>query len=349
MRTGTTERVFEVIQEIQRKQRAMRHARERAQSLALSPEVQASDPVEYLRDLLEFPVALLSASSPPPDPRGYAVMRRGSGLPSAQNARAIDDAELRTMERSLGPRAEEILHQVMVTDIPIDVLQVAEELGLFVQETTLSGDLDGCLVTDGRVGGVLINKAIEDPRRRRFTLAHEIGHFVLHKDLPVVREQVDEVGSFFHSMNEKQANTFAGYLLMPPHSVPEDLGKNPPSLAQVDDLAESFDVSLAAALRRIVRESHWRCALVVTRDGIVQWAVRSPYFESYIPTGTRPHRDTSAALLLRTNGPNEDSTRLPAAAWTQGPLVEQDAELSEESRRLDNGYVYTLLTVIEQE
>jgi hypothetical protein len=40
--------------------------------------------------------------------------------------------------------------------------------------------------------------------------------------------------------------------------------------------------------------------------------------------------------------------RLPADAWSEGALVEEGAELHEESRRLENGYVYTLLTVIEQ-
>jgi hypothetical protein len=56
-----------------------------------------------------------------------------------------------------------------------------------------------------------------------------------------------------------------------------------------------------------------------------------------------------ANLLLRTGGQHEDHNRLPAATWTEGALVEEEVELWEESRRLENGYVYTLLRVMDPE
>jgi Zn-dependent peptidase ImmA (M78 family) len=258
--------------------------------------------------------------------------------------------QLQALERLVAPKAEKAVQEAGIAHPPVDIYRVAEEMGLFIQETRLSGKLDGCIVTDGIIGGILINTAIEDKRRRRFTGGHEMGHFVLHRhDIRVLRESIDDVSSFYQDRMEQEANTFASYLLMPPFLMPADLGKRPPSLAEADEFGERFEVSLAAVLRRLVRASHWRCAFVVTQDGVVQWTVRSPQFDGYIPTSRKPHRDSMAALLLRTPGDHEDAARLPAEAWIEGPLAEEEVEVQEESRRLANGYVYTLLTVIESD
>lgn len=68
------------------------------------------------------------------------------------------------------------------------------------------------------------NEIAKDANRLHFTLAHEIGHIVLHKNL--IRNDIDEIendsvqrlsmaSNEFLSMIETQANTFASYLLMP--------------------------------------------------------------------------------------------------------------------------------------
>jgi len=54
-----------------------------------------------------------------------------------------------------------------------------------------------------------------------------------------------------------------------------------------------------------------------------------------------------ARLLLESDGPDEDATLLPASAWVEGPLAEEDIQIYEQSRRLPSGYVYSLLTVMD--
>jgi Zn-dependent peptidase ImmA (M78 family) len=347
MKKSTVQSLFQELQAMQQKKQVVREARERAAREAAAVHIR--DPADYLRGVLNFPPAFLIAQNRPNSAPGYAMLRRGEAPASAAGRWSMDDFQLRVMEKALAPRAEQTLREVMVTEAPIDLRKVADELGLLVQEAPLDDNLDGCLVTDGTVGGILLNRNVQDEHRRRYTLGHEIGHFVLHKDVRVLPETVDEVGSFFLDRIEREANTFSSYLLMPPFLMPKNLGQEPPTLEQGDALVEHFQVSLAAALRRLVRESHWGCALVVTRDGEIQWAVRSQYFEAFIPTGKRPHQNTMAAMLLRTGGPDQDGSKVPAHAWVEGTLAEGDAQVGEQSRRLENGYVYSLLTLMDQE
>jgi Zn-dependent peptidase ImmA (M78 family) len=82
-------------------------------------------------------------------------------------------------------------------------------------------DLAGFLYLTGRFGRVFVNAA--DPvQRRRFTAAHELGHFVLHRDLMAGKGSlgdspatVIEVEDDTAAEMERQANRFAAELLMP--------------------------------------------------------------------------------------------------------------------------------------
>lgn len=87
----------------------------------------------------------------------------------------------------------------------------------------LDEDLAGFLYVSGLFGRVFVNAADPVPRRR-FTAAHELGHFVLHREqmggkvsLGDTATTVVEVENDEAVAMERQANRFAAELLMPPH------------------------------------------------------------------------------------------------------------------------------------
>jgi Zn-dependent peptidase ImmA (M78 family)/transcriptional regulator with XRE-family HTH domain len=142
-----------------------------------------------------------------------------------------------------------------------DVAILADEVGVVVARMPLGNDPDspdGCSAIDPDTGVpyVLINS--DKPRvRRRFTIAHELGHLALgHLDGGQV--VVDEtVGG--KSAEEKQANTFAAGLLMPADGVTgavkrlsERLGDPPDPLDWIVWLVASFGVSEQAAAYRLI-------------------------------------------------------------------------------------------------
>jgi hypothetical protein len=109
------------------------------------------------------------------------------------------------VSRSVDPRvearaaAEALLVERGVTGPPVDVVSIAEALGLQVSYTAL-GDVDGEL----REGRIRVNKD-HDLGRQRFTIAHELGHLRLHTHHGGRGKEA-----------ERQADAFAGALLLPP-------------------------------------------------------------------------------------------------------------------------------------
>lgn len=103
---------------------------------------------------------------------------------------------------------------------PVDVGAIARDLGVKVDRMSLGGAVAGTLTRDSRRGGwsgflCLINSD-DHPRRQRFTLAHELAHFILHRDL-IDTSLVDDTmyrGGLSDPM-ERQANKLAADILMP--------------------------------------------------------------------------------------------------------------------------------------
>ena len=121
------------------------------------------------------------------------------------------------------PRADELrarYHQLYAADdLPVPVQAIAEDLlGLLVEEVPLDG-ISGLLYPDRRT--VLVN-ANDVPARRRFTLAHEVGHWVCQvqegRGAPVMC-RAEDVAYDSNRVLEREANIFAAELLMPERAV----------------------------------------------------------------------------------------------------------------------------------
>jgi Zn-dependent peptidase ImmA (M78 family) len=189
-------------------------------------------------------------------------LREGSaGETGAQGFPTLDVPEdLGDLERGYRG-AEEFRERYGLGESPIaDVTMLVDEVGVVVARMPLGGDErspEGCSAVDPetRAAYILINS--DKPRvRRRFTIAHELGHLALghlHGGEVVVDETVGG-----RSPREREANAFAAGLLMPKGGVrgalgrlEERLGKQPRPLDWIVWLAASFGVSDQAAAYRL--------------------------------------------------------------------------------------------------
>jgi len=107
------------------------------------------------------------------------------------------------------------------TRAPVDVVAAARDLGINVYSKLLLGGVSGILRRDEKLGGpsgfVILVQSTHHQNRQRFTVAHEIGHFILHRknaDLDGGIED-DEFYRALSSPQEREANQFAADLLMP--------------------------------------------------------------------------------------------------------------------------------------
>lgn len=163
-------------------------------------------------------------------------------------------------QESIEAYAEDVLEKCGITEAPVPVEQVADILGLVVEYTELGVDVSGLLVLEDESGAIGVNST-HAPVRQRFTIAHELGHFCLHKNWsdvfidsefePRFRDRRSSRGE---NPEEIQANKFAAALLMPKsildHYIAEegiDIGDD----EQVEELAGRFEVSVTAMTYRL--------------------------------------------------------------------------------------------------
>ena len=135
-----------------------------------------------------------------------------------------------------------------LTHTPVDLDGMADALGLTVERTPLGGDIAGKIERRARGYHVTLNSR-DSARRRRFTLAHEIAHFVLHRDL--IGDGITDSGLYRSSLTdeiERQANRYAADLLMPAAKVRQFWREGLRSIAQ---MATQFEVSHEAAEIRL--------------------------------------------------------------------------------------------------
>lgn len=122
--------------------------------------------------------------------------------------------------------ASDLLHKQWMRGfprrIPIDVEQIAYELGIrVVEDASLEkNDIIGAICFEGDGPTIKINPYQNSYiPRRRFTIAHEIGHYCLHMDsngsgFVDSKKTMSRTDSYW-DQHESQANTFAAQLLMP--------------------------------------------------------------------------------------------------------------------------------------
>lgn len=154
-------------------------------------------------------------------------------------------------------KAKDVRRQHGLDSIPIDPVVLANRLGMKVHNAKFSDDnIVGMIAKRGDNLTLLVNQS-DPPFRKRFTIAHELGHHFLH--LLEDGEYVDGEANLFRMPHddqqgitperrqEIQANMFAAALLMPE----DDVRKAWEEFSSVERLAHLFNVSEAAMGIRI--------------------------------------------------------------------------------------------------
>ena len=160
-------------------------------------------------------------------------------------------------------QALKALEAAGVKKIPVDPTAVAQFHGVVVWETDdLPDNISGLMQRDDGEPVIVVNRD-HKPQRRRFTVAHELGHALLHDDNFIVDKTArvrlrDKESSLAIHTEEIEANAFAAELLMPRHHVVKQVtramksNKNVTEPGLIRDLAGRFDVSEQAMGFRLV-------------------------------------------------------------------------------------------------
>jgi Zn-dependent peptidase ImmA (M78 family) len=140
-----------------------------------------------------------------------------------------------------------ILHHQLSS--PVKLGEIAKDFGLVVKIATLSADISGEIKEINGIITIKINRH-DVKARRRYTLAHEIAHFLLHKHL--LREGISDDVLYRSSQSneiEAEANRLASDILMPQELIDELLKKHykgKKNAELYEEIAADLEVSITA-------------------------------------------------------------------------------------------------------
>lgn len=176
----------------------------------------------------------------------------------------------------------------------------------------------------------------QTPGRRAYTIAHEFGHYVLHRQLIDESEEYkggvycdeDSVLRRNGSGIEQEADEFAANLLMPLHDFRKQIpAKSVPSFYDLGKVADRYGVSLTAATLRWLEYTETRSLLVVSNEGFAHWAKTStPALKSgrFIRTRNTVYELPPSATAVTQNYCEETAAGIqhPAGEWFPEPVME---------------------------
>lgn len=176
----------------------------------------------------------------------------------------------------------------------------------------------------------------QSPGRRAFTIGHELGHFLLHRQM-IETDDKFGLGIYCDETSvvrragvglEAEADAFAATLLMPLHDFRLQLAaKIRPDFEVLSRLAQRYGVSLTAAVLRWLEYTETRAMVVVSNEGFALWAKSSDAaFKSgrFLRTKNTVFELPTQASAARRDYTEEAKAGISQAAgvWFPEPLVE---------------------------
>ncbi len=167
---------------------------------------------------------------------------------------------LRVRYKRIQQEVGQLLSQLAVTQPPIPVEEIAKSHGAEIVHKNFNNEISGLLLR--KQEGAIIAVANEQPlMRQRFTIAHELGHLLLHQGEEVHVDKDfrvnlrSEKSSTAEDIEEIEANAFAAELLMPSVLLRPDVEKltlDIENAEQIEMLANRYQVSTQAMTFRLL-------------------------------------------------------------------------------------------------
>lgn len=215
-------------------------------------------------------------------------------------------------------KARDIIAKLGIQDpAEIEIELIAAHEGAPVMEKPLKGS-DGRMVRLDGSAVISVRESIRFTGQKRFVIAHELGHVLLH---PHVR-QIDEVSiaqasnfSLNQEPEEIEANLFAAEILMPGSLFAPRIEKKEPSFSLLKTLATEFRTTLTATAIQFLRYTKEECVLICSKGGKRKWFRTSGRFGFYLREEIEIHEYTCAAELGKLGKLHVRGSDVPAGCW----------------------------------
>lgn len=240
-------------------------------------------------------------------------------------------------------------------DNPQDILleDIAMALGVFVLDAPLKG-AEARLTRKKDKGIIRVKENISNAGKRRFAIAHELGHWERHASISqLFLCDESNLSDYSKSNPEIEANAFAGELLVPSSMCSRFCLDSDPSLDVVKEIGDFFDVSLTVAAIRYIEECDTKCFVVFSENRQIKWWRRSKEAEEskiWIDARQPLHRNSMAWECFNNPETKSSIQEVDTDIWISQQRKKRNYTLYEQSNKLGQyPTVLTFLWLIEEE
>lgn len=200
----------------------------------------------------------------------------------------------------------------------LNLEEIANAEMLIIEEVLLNGLLGRILYND-EFGLIQVDKSISNEGLKRFTIAHEMGHFFLSKNSQINKHgcSYNSLGNYSENKNqETEANHFAAELLMHKPWFIKFTNNIPVCLDLIKLISREFNVSLTAAAIRYAEIGQFPIAVIMSKDNFVQWSFISGNFPfKNLPMVKQVPIDSNARDCFNNKEIFTDEDLILAANW----------------------------------
>ncbi len=229
---------------------------------------------------------------------------------------------------------------------PVPIEDFAASVGIEEIKALETDGFEGALLTDAdKTRGVILFNGRSARQRKRFTIGHELGHFLIptHRGNQqcTSKDMRESKRATERERREAEANRFSAGLLMPRHWFVREMNRlGDADVSHVRALARLFDTSLEATANRYAELTDNRCAIVFSKDGLVRYARPSKHFPKLV---VRTGDALPVGASKVSAGQAVAWTEVAGEVWLQGGLGRSGPPLLEQAVAQANGFQLTLL------
>ncbi len=233
----------------------------------------------------------------------------------------------------------------------LNLNEIAFASNAYVKECDLEGS-EGRILMNGDNAIISIDSKVGFESRKKFILAHEIGHLTLHKGLSKLFSDTDKTLNEWYAKgkHEIEANQFASELLMPSDLFKLRVNGNGMSLDLIRDTADYFGTSQTATLLKYKDLGDFPISIIYLEKGIVKWKTESLDFPlKFLPNGSKVPEGSAAGDFFNGQRLENKPVLVDALDWFPEDFEIEDyltAELYEHDFRIGaNGLLCCLWTL----
>jgi Zn-dependent peptidase ImmA (M78 family) len=227
-----------------------------------------------------------------------------------------------------------------ITEIPMNL--IVSGLGAILIEEPLE-NADGIILIGKKISLIKVNSSIAYETRKRFTIAHEIGHLLMHKNIDPHLENLNTLNWFNDTetqlkkgIQEYEANDFAAELLMPSVLFNFEAKKYLFSPTLLKYLAERFKTSITSTAFKYLNSNLYPICIFFINNGRIKYWKKSADFKAYCKDITKlnPPTDSVAQEYIDAEyefiySGEEKAQEISKSTWFELSTFEKDKKYFE--------------------